>query len=421
MYIRKKKAGPMQRKLPEKAKLLDHLKKGGFNVPDFIYVPAKDFEKENFSALEEFLENHREKFKVIARSAHPEEESFKGGTFDSLETYADLSGIKYARKRMIKFVNTTNRLSILRQQRFNKAPQIDPEKMGVIVMPFINGSSVMAKMIGDYWEFGYCRDRLHKIQSEPYITCTPHNRQLLQISKDIQKNLSHRCEIEYIISEDDEIHVVQAKDISNIETLEQKESDRSVVLDGLRRIRKRRNYRERPIYVMDSHQLYIDVICKCEDLVLGCEGPSPDIKDIVGIVYKFEEEIEDFALKHERFGILGISVRPPKQLHQIANHYLDDTPDLQKQLSRVLKKNLYKVDIFLSEADTLIALNRHRINLCSHDAYGIDTVRNPLWSVYWNMEKHDHIVKEFKRLGFKTGDSVGIDISQGGKPTVIRL
>jgi hypothetical protein len=108
--------------LPEKARLLEKLKMGKFTVPDFIFLEAEDFDRENFSALETFLKNHHESFKVLARSAHPEEEFYKGGTFDSLDTYADLAGIEYARKRMINFAKTTHRLSVLRQQKFNKAP-----------------------------------------------------------------------------------------------------------------------------------------------------------------------------------------------------------------------------------------------------------------------------------------------------------
>ena len=87
----------MKNTIPEKAALLKRLKEGGFNVPEFIYVSAVDFKNEDFGALEAFLEQHRESFKVIARSAHLKEEHFKGGTFDSLEIYSDLGGIKYAR------------------------------------------------------------------------------------------------------------------------------------------------------------------------------------------------------------------------------------------------------------------------------------------------------------------------------------
>ena len=108
------------------------------------------------------------------------------------------------------------------------------------------------------------------------------------------------------------------------------------------------------------------------------------------------------------------------ELFQIANHYLDDTPDLQSELSKALHDNLYKIDIFLLEADTLISKDKLRINLCSHDAYGIDTVRNPMWSVYWGVEKHDTVVKAFKKLGFKTGDTIGIDIGADDRPTIYR-
>ena len=163
----------MKSTLPEKTSLLEKLKKGNFNVPDFTYVPAADFKKENFSTLEAFFKRYTKSFKVIVRSAHPLENFFKGGTFDSLETYADLDGIKYARKRIINSAKTTKMLSILRQQKFNKAPEIDLDEMGIIVMPFIDGTNVMAKMIWDQWEFGYCHERTRKVRVEPILTKSP--------------------------------------------------------------------------------------------------------------------------------------------------------------------------------------------------------------------------------------------------------
>ncbi|UCE54076.1 MAG: hypothetical protein JSV31_01135 [Desulfobacterales bacterium] len=411
----------MESTLPEKARLLIQLKNGKFNIPDFIYVSASDFGNENFEVLEAFLNRHRESFKVITRSAHPKEEFFKGGTFDSLETYADLSGIQYARKKIINLARTAKQLTIKRQQKFNNAPEIDPEDMGVIVMPFISGTSVMAKMLGDHWEFGYCRDRTHKVQREPYITKTPHDRRLIKLSEKVQEHLGHRCEIEYVVSEEGQIHVVQAKDISHIETLEQKQSERSIKLDGVRRVRKNHNYRERPVYVMDNKAFYLEIIGKCEDLVLGDEESKPTIADILEIITNYQTKLEDFALKNQRFCILGLSIQEPEELYQIANHYLDDFPDLQQQLSKALHDNLYRIDYFLSEADTLIAKDKFRVNLCGHDAYGIDTVRNPMWSVYWYMDKHDKMVKEFKRLGFRAGDTIGIEIDSDEKPFVYRL
>ena len=412
----------MPRAMPEKAELLDHLKRAGFAVPDFIYVPPQDFEDDNFGALNAFLEKHRKGFKVIARSAHPEERRFKGGTFDSLETYADVGGIRYARNKMIKLAGTSRRLSIARQQHFNNAPELDLEQMGVIVMPFIDGSSVMAKKIGGNWEFGYCRDRIHKVQSEPYITRTPHDRRLVQLSKDVQAHLGFRCEIEYIISADGGIHVVQAKDISSIDTLEEEESQRSIALDGIRRIRKRRNYRERPVYVMDNKAFYIEIISRCEEMVHECTTQAkPDISSVIAAIKAYEADFESFALRHQRYAVLGLAIQDPADLYQIANHYLDDTPELQAELSKALHSNLYQIDIFLAEADTLIAKDKFRINLCSHDAYGIDTVRNPVWGVYWHVDRHDAVVEDFKRVGFKTGDTVGIDIDVEDKPTVYRL
>ncbi len=410
----------MENKIPEKARLLEKLRKKGFNVPDFIYVPADNFKTRNFSRLESFLEKHRESFKVIARSAHPLEKDYKGGTFDSIETYADIGGITYARNRMIKIAQTSKQLSIQRQQKFNHAPSIDMDDMGIIVMPFVNGSCAMAKRIANHWEFGYCRNRTQKVHSEPYITKVPHDQMLLKLSQDIQKSLGFRCEIEYMISTDGEIHVVQAKDISNIETLEEKESIQSIKLDGIRRMRKRRNYRERPVYVMDNKAFYINIISQCEDLLGNCKGSKPDIDDIISSIKAYEKELESFALRHQQFAILGFSIKDSSELYQIANHYMQEWPELQKTLSKALHNNLYKIDIFLAEADTLIAKHKFRINLCSHDAFGIDTVRNPIWSAYWNVSRHNQVVNEFLRLGVKTGDTIGIDIDAENNPIVSR-
>lgn len=410
----------MEKKLPEKARLLETLKANGFNVPDFIYVSAQTFEDRDFSRLAAFLETHKKSYKVIARSAHPLESAYKGGTFDSLETYADIDGIIYARNRIIRLAKTAKKLSIKRQQIFNHAPSIDLEQMGMVVMPFIDGSSVMAKMIRDHWEFGYCRNREQKVQTEPHITRVPHDRKLFQLSQAIEKKLGFACEIEYIISMEGEIHVVQAKDISCIETLEEKDSDRSIRLDGIRRIRKQRNYRERPVYVMDNKAFYIDIIGQCEDLVQRGKESMSDMSDIIAGVTAYEAELESFALRHQRFAVLGFSIHDLGDLYQIANHYLVDYPDQQRTLSRALHNNQYMVDTFLGEADTLIAKDKFRVNLCSHDAYGIDTVRNPLWSAFWHAERHDAVVKEFKRLGFKTGDTVAIDIGVDDLPGVFR-
>ena len=296
---------------PEKARLLSLLKNNQFSVPDFLYVPAEQFQIKDFEALERFLEGHRESFKVIARSAHPQEELFKSGTFDSVETYADVAGIIYARKKIMKLAGSTKRLTIRRQQIFNHAPAFDIEDMGVIVMPFVEGSNVMAKMIGGQWEFGYCRDRTHKMKSEPFITQTPHDIQLFRLSEKIQETLGFRCEIEFVVSGDGEIYVVQAKDISSVEVLEQAESERSIILGGIHRIRKRRNYRERPLYVIDARQFYIKIISQCEDKINEDKVPEPTIDDIMATIRAFEKDMESFALKHQRYAVLGLSIHNP--------------------------------------------------------------------------------------------------------------
>lgn len=405
---------------PAKAFYLEKLASAGFQVPDFIYVSAEDFRTENFEALKAFLKKHQESHKVLARSAHPLEDSFKGGTFDSLATYADIGGILYARKKILKSAKTTKSLSIKRQQKFGGAPDIDLDEMGIIVMPFIEGTSVMAKWISGDWEFGYSRDRIARVETEPFITKTPHDRKLMSLSIDIEKVLGFSSEIEYIISETGEIHVVQAKDISGIEILGDTRNLPQIKLNGIKRIRKRRHYRERPIYVMDTQQLYLDIISTCEGIVFDLNSPETALKEAIAIIIEFQADLESFALKHERFAILGLSIKID-DLYQIANHYLDDTPDLQKTLVHELSNNLYQIDLFLSEADTLIAKDRFRINLCSHDAYGIDSLRNPMWNVFWNADKHDFYRAEFKRLGFSTGDTVGIFLDRDEIPTIYRL
>ena len=173
---------------------------------------------------------------------------------------------------------------------------------------------------------------------------------------------------------------------------------------------------------MDNKAFYIDVISQCEELVNECTAPvDMDISRIIRSIEAYQADMEAFALRHQRYAVLGLTIQDPVELYQIANHYLDDTPELQAELSKALHHNLYQIDIFISEADTLIAKDKFRINLCSHDAYGIDTVRNPLWSVYWYVDRHEAVVQEFRRVGFKTGDTVGIDINVDDKPIVHRL
>jgi len=152
----------------------------------------------------------------------------------------------------------------------------------------------------------------------------------------------------------------------------------------------------------------------------GSAPGSAVMEEIVDCVAAYEAELETFALKHQRFAVLGYAIHDSGELYQIANHYLDDYPEQQKKLSKALHNNLYTIDIFLAEADTLIAKDKFRVNLCSHDAYGIDTVRNPLWCAFWQEDRHDAVVREFKRLGFKTGDTIGIDIGADDHPIVYR-
>ncbi len=412
---------PERHPIPEKARLLHMLTDAGFNVPPFIYVPADAFDRNQLTELEDFLTAHRSGHKVIARSAHPMESFFKGGTFDSLETYADKEGITYARTRIIKLAQSAKRLSILRQQKFYGAPDIDLEDMGVVVMPFVEGASVMAKRIENRWEFGYCRDRTRKVQCQPYITETPHDVELLRISEQIESHLGFRCEIEFIISTDNEIHVVQAKDISRIEVLEKSLGHRTIRLDGIRRIRRRRNFRERPVFVLDNRAFYMTVIDRCEEMLGTGNEADVSIQQILDIVSGYEATMEDFCLRHQRFGIIDLTDAEASYLYQIANHYLEEYPEDQKRLSKALYNHQYRRDAFFSEADTLVTQDTQHISLSSHDAYGIDTVRVPFWTVYWDKQRHQEVSAAILRLGFKTGDTVAIEVDVGDRPSLYRV
>ena len=66
-----------------------------------------------------------------------------------------------------------------------------------------------------------------------------------------------------------------------------------------------------------------------------------------------------------------------------------------------------------------VPVYRVRRDGCQLRQVFIDTVRNPVWSVYWHVDRHDAVVQAFKQAGFTTGDTVGIDIDD--KPTVYRL
>lgn len=405
----------------EKARLLHSLREAGFNVPAFLVIPAAGFQRGRFGALQAFLKKIPAT-KLMVRSAHPLEDRYKAGTFDSIETGADLSGVKYARQRMIKLARTAKRLRILRQQKFTRAPVIDPDDMDVIVMPFIEGQGVMARMAGGRWEFGYCSGGSGSLQSDPTITCVPHDTRLIRCSQAIQDFLGFPCEIEYVLSLTGELLVVQARDIRGKgDPIEDDTGGRhgegGVRLDGVHRIREGRNHRERPVYVMDTDALYSQVIGICEGMAFGGEGGGAVVERVLSVIADHGQGLEAFALGHERFAVLGLSIEL-SDLFQVAHHYLDEFPRLQDQVSKALYGHRQAVEHFLAEADTLIARMKLRFNLCAHSAYGIDTLCHPLWSVYWNPERESVVVEAFRRLGLRTGDRVGIHVDSEGVPRV---
>jgi hypothetical protein len=402
----------------EKARLLLRLREAGFQVPDMVVVAAADFRRRRFDSLQAFLKRHAEG-KLIVRSAHPLEARFKAGTFDSIETGADLTGVQYARNRMVKLGQTAKRLRIRRQQTFAQAPDIDIEDMDVIVMPFVEGQNVMARPVGERWEFGYCHGGSRSLQNDPTITCVPHDTRLIRTSEAIQRFLGFPCEIEYVLSTGGDLMVVQARDIRGKPVPWGGDGEEGIRLDGVHRLRESRNYRERPLYVMDSDALYFRVIAICEEVVAGEAAGPIGVERLLAAIADHEGGMEAFALRHEHFAVLGLSIEL-SDLFQIAHHYLDDLPPLQDQVSKALYRHRAAVDYFLAEADTLIARMNLRFNLCSHSAYGIDTLRNPLWSVHWKPEREAAVVAAFRRMGLRTGERIAIEIDREGVPRVMR-
>ncbi|MEE1575217.1 MAG: hypothetical protein V1269_03380 [Deltaproteobacteria bacterium] len=408
-------------KIPEKPRLLGILKDAGFNVPDFYFISGEDFDEGDFLELQEFLNRSCTSFKVIVRSAHPQEDRFKGGTFDSLETNCDITGVQYARNRITKLARHAKRLNILRQQKFNGAPQIDIDQMGIMVMQYIEGLQVMAKQLGDQWEFGISGFAKEKVPVESYITRRPPDERLLELSDTIQRYLGFRCEIEYILDYSGVIHVVQARDISLIDLLEQNRFEQTLRLDGIRRLRKRNNYRERVIYAMDNPSIYERIMAMSSELLREQERVEEKFGKILKVIEEYEQELEQFSLKYQYYAVLGLKIRIPDELFHKASHCLNELPDYQARLTQVLLENQYQIDYFLSEADTILAKDRLHLNLCTHAAYGVDSVRNPLWFIHWTPEHHDAVVNQFRKLGFKTKDMIGIEISPEERPMVYRL
>lgn len=416
------------RRRPDKVTILQDLKAHGFKVPDFIYVPAEDLQDEHPDSLSAFLDRWKADGRVIVRSAHPLEAYYKGGTFDSLEATADPAGVRFAWRKMVRACKTTQSLSIRRQQVFNGAPPIDPDMMGVMVMPLIEGQSIMAKIIGESWEFGYCSRSDRLVSRDPFLTLTPHDGRLLEVSQAIAHFLGFRCEIEFVQSEEGAIFVVQARDISHVPTTEDsgasagsRVNGNAVRLDGVYRIRSRSCHRERPLFFMDNHTFFLDVIDACEEHVDAVDrSAGGSVNPVLEVITRYEREMEQFALSQERYAVLGTRIHVP-ELYPLTHHCLETLPDSQKVVADALRQSQYALEYFLAEADTLIAKDRIRFNLCTHNAYGISTVQNPLWTVFWNEQRDDAVLKAIRSLGFRTGDAVHITIDTEGIPRLRRV
>jgi hypothetical protein len=413
---------------PDKVAFLEKLQSGGFNIPDFIYLSSEALENDCQKAITSFLGSLNGAACVIVRSAHPLEAHFKGGTFDSFESTADLDGIRLAFRKIVRSCRTSKRLAIRRQQVFEGAPPLDPDDMGILIMPYVDGRSVMAKTVGTNWEFGYARQSDNLIFRDPYLTSTPHDTQLYILSERIRRFLGFRCEIEYILSGDGQLFIVQARDISGAPTIEEapvsptgRRGGGRVRFDGVLRVRGLCNHRIRPVFIMNNRGFSLEIIDACSRS--RCSGGSGDdglTQRILEIIDRFDQQLEMFSLSHPRYAVLGTDIHLLELFHFI-HHFFEKATHARQQIEGALRKTQYSVESFLAEADTLIAKHKTRFNLCTHNAYGISSVSNPLWTVFWNEDRSESILNDIELLGIQTGDIIEIEIEASGIPVLYRV
>ena len=166
-----------------------------------------------------------------------------------------------------------------------------------------------------------------------YITLRPPDERLIELSETIQRQLGFRCEIEYILDHDGLIHVVQAHDISLIDLLEQNRFEQTLRLDGIRRLRKRSNYRERVIYVIDNPSIYDRIMAMSSELLKEQERVEEKFGEILKVIEEYEQELEQFSLKYQYYAVLGLKIRIPNELFHKASHCLDELPEYQAWLT----------------------------------------------------------------------------------------
>jgi hypothetical protein len=172
---------------------------------------------------------------------------------------------------------------------------------------------------------------------------------------------------------------------------------------------------------MDIRGLFLRVIDACEDyLAAARRGEADGPGQVLDVIDRHEKEMETFALTHRRFAVLGWAFHLP-ELFQVTDHLLSEMPEARVAVADALRRSQYSMEYFLAEADTLIAPDRIRFNLCTHNAYGISTVCHPLWTVFWEANGDRSVHDSIRGLGLKTGDPVGIRIDSEGFPTLYRL
>ncbi len=405
---------------PDKVEMLQNLQAAGFDVPGFVYLPAERLARGDTDALAGFLQGRPQTARLLVRSAHPEEAAFKGGTFDSFLATPDLDGVRLAWRRMVRSCRTAKRLSIRRQQVFWGAPSIDPEEMGALVMPFIEGPCIMAKALNGRWEFGVSPQ---EGAGEPYLTTTAADEDLLAQCRSVRDSLGVSCEIEWVRSaKDGRLYLVQARDISRLPTAPPVEEGPlpcsardGLVMDGLRRVRDDGRRRQRPVFVMDSRELLSALDAAFRDPAESGDRGAGATDAALSAIHSFEGAMERFALSHERYAVLAVAVHLP-DLYGFPERLPAAGPGCRKALGKALRGCQYAIERFLAEADTLVAQEGTSFHPCTHAVFGISSVSHPLWSVSWKADRRGDILDALHRLGVRTGRRIEIALNSSGLP-----
>ncbi|MBU0980639.1 MAG: hypothetical protein KJ709_07555 [Nanoarchaeota archaeon] len=408
--------------VPNKVEFLDRLrgKTKGLKIPEQVYLSREHFEQGEFGELEGFLEGPEE---IIVRSALMEENEFKGGTFSSYRNGGKRNGQRYRLAPTVETVKTlrgwivedaryAKSLAIRRQQKFNNAPEINPEDIGAQVMRYEEGCKIMAKQVREKWEFGYVglKCPLDGAHMQDHLSDHAWNDDLVPVSERIQDMLGIGAEIEYIWDQkNDRLIVVQVKDITGrVTEAEPRMHDEDpvyILADFcLNRMRKtEESYRERQLFKVDDYEHLIPAISdryiQEEGTFVKCLEEARAMKD----------EYERFALENEHYAVY---IGEVERTNRFVGYVTRNHPDVKDfhigdgNYGFGLRYCGMMYYPFVAEADTVINFTVSSITGHSHQLFGIDNINNPLWLLIFG--EGDCLNLSGLTKGLQTGCKIGV-------------